>query len=1208
MALDRDMRLKIIVDLTDDLARKGLELLGNQVVHLGNNFKKLGSDVGGLAGGALNQVGNVLQTIGLKVAAINPALVVLGAAFLKVGQAVINFAGAALHASDQMDRWRIAFTVMLGSAEQAEILMAKLSQFAKETPFELPQVVKGAQNLMAMGIAARDLIPTMKMLGDLAQGDAAKYDLIALAYGQVAAKGKLMGQEIRQFAENGIPIVQALAKHFGVTTEAVYKMSEQGKISFGEMKKALEELSSGKFKDLMVASMDTVTGKVSNVKDEFFRLLTIIGDILAPIAKDALGGMVSGLEGVEGAIKVVAVPIAYLINAFRDFTAVGMLIWDVYSAVFNALTGLFQNIAVDIAKIAATISYNVTLAGLKMQSFFRNTTEEQKRLALAHEQLMYDLDSRQVPVAKKVQQELAMSWETYSQRITKNAADRNKVLERYSKDWAKKELKNNEETWKAKEDIDEKALKKQQKIHEKYLATMKTWNDKFVGLNLDTFKAVNLGLDGMQVGAQKATTSLNQMGLGAVDFGNKWEHAINRVRIGTTDLSLGMDNLVIKFNRFGVAVTNDLGVKGVAGLNSLAMATDSTAKKTTYWRDQLKLTETEYGNLSSVSVTSMQRAGIAVETLTRRLGKEQGLWNGIVSVSRAVQGLDRQFTDSMGVMSDAVKDVEGAWDELNYAITNPRGRMSIFDQIVAIDDAWYNLQNTVAVSSEIIGDSLDIITNILDTDWLNAILDVTGVWGDLKSVFTGGIGVLRTGLTLVTQLVKGDFIGAWKTVQVLWTQIQSAASALFNFFSSAIPVVANLLVSGWGAAINTIGSLWKALPGVVSVAMSAMQAIAAGGMTAITAIFNGGVALISGLWNVLVAAFSFVMNMVVGQAAVGNAAVGASFASSATTSTSVWTSAGGVISGIISTIVSVAGAAAGAIGSFFSAAGGVIVSAFSALFSVVIGILQGIISAAIAFAAPFIAPFAACLAAVAVLWKIFGNVVFGIIFVIQDVVKGLCSFIGNAFKGAIDFVIGLWNGLVNFIKAAFNVISNAVSAVCNFFKSAWDGALNVVKNLFQAAANAIGSILQGIGNAINGVISALGNMVNYAAKAVGDVLGYLGKIGGNILGANNKINPIINTNIQLGGRKGSGVLGMGNFLGFLADGIDTVVNRPSVFVAGEAGAERVTVTPLGSKASKNNNTNQRTEFKNITLVAEDGMKLAEWTWNNIQKGKKTGRF
>jgi len=198
--------------------------------------------------------------------------------------------------------------------------------------------------------------------------------------------------------------------------------------------------------------------------------------------------------------------------------------------------------------------------------------------------------------------------------------------------------------------------------------------------------------------------------------------------------------------------------------------------------------------------------------------------------------------------------------------------------------------------------------------------------------------------------------------------------------------------------------------------------------------------------------------------------------------------------------------------------------------------------------------------------------------------------------------------LVNFIKAAFNVISNAVSAVCNFFKSAWDGALNVVKNLFQAAANAIGSILQGIGNAINGVISALGNMVNYAAKAVGDVLGYLGKIGGNILGANNKINPIINTNIQLGGRKGSGVLGMGNFLGFLADGIDTVVNRPSVFVAGEAGAERVTVTPLGSKASKNNNTNQRTEFKNITLVAEDGMKLAEWTWNNIQKGKKTGRF
>jgi hypothetical protein len=60
--------------------------------------------------------------------------------------------------------------------------------FASKTPFELPDVRANAKQLLAMGIATDDLIPTMKALGDVSAGLSVPMDRLALAYGQVIAK------------------------------------------------------------------------------------------------------------------------------------------------------------------------------------------------------------------------------------------------------------------------------------------------------------------------------------------------------------------------------------------------------------------------------------------------------------------------------------------------------------------------------------------------------------------------------------------------------------------------------------------------------------------------------------------------------------------------------------------------------------------------------------------------------------------------------------------------------------------------------------------------------------------------------------------------------------------------------------------------------------------------------------------------------------
>jgi len=63
-----------------------------------------------------------------------------------------------------LEQARIAFTTMLGSAEQADIKLKELSAFAAKTPFELTGIRQNAKQLLAMGIASDDLLPTLKSL------------------------------------------------------------------------------------------------------------------------------------------------------------------------------------------------------------------------------------------------------------------------------------------------------------------------------------------------------------------------------------------------------------------------------------------------------------------------------------------------------------------------------------------------------------------------------------------------------------------------------------------------------------------------------------------------------------------------------------------------------------------------------------------------------------------------------------------------------------------------------------------------------------------------------------------------------------------------------------------------------------------------------------------------------------------------------------
>jgi tape measure domain-containing protein len=205
----------------------------------------------------------------------------------------------------------ISFTTMLGSATKAKVLLGELSQFAGTTPFELPQVQQAARQLLAFGITAKDIQPTLRNLGDIAAGVGIPIEQLAQIYGKVAVQGKVTGDILQQLGENGVPVVAALAKQFNTTSAAIYEMASKSKISFSDFRSALQGLttSGGQFQGLMENLSKSVGGKLSNLSDGFTRLgVSIFKGFSPELSKgiDVVSGALDGLnkEGDQTAATV----------------------------------------------------------------------------------------------------------------------------------------------------------------------------------------------------------------------------------------------------------------------------------------------------------------------------------------------------------------------------------------------------------------------------------------------------------------------------------------------------------------------------------------------------------------------------------------------------------------------------------------------------------------------------------------------------------------------------------------------------------------------------------------------------------------------------------------------------------------------------------------------------------------------------------------
>lgn len=190
------------------------------------------------------------------------------------------------------------FKTMLGSIDDAKKHVAELKQFAAETPLTFGDLSQASKTLLAFGADVNDILPSLKILGDISLGNAEKFQSLSLAFGKVQSEGKLTGVTLKQMIIAGFNPLQEIVRKTGASMDELKDMMENGCISFDLVRAAMESATGegGRFNNAMKDASQTGAGLFSTMQDNWNATVTKFGTAFLNAAK---GGIAKIIEAIQ---------------------------------------------------------------------------------------------------------------------------------------------------------------------------------------------------------------------------------------------------------------------------------------------------------------------------------------------------------------------------------------------------------------------------------------------------------------------------------------------------------------------------------------------------------------------------------------------------------------------------------------------------------------------------------------------------------------------------------------------------------------------------------------------------------------------------------------------------------------------------------------------------------------------------------------------
>lgn len=221
-----------------------------------------------------------------------------------------QFAMSIVTTGGEMEKQHIALQSILGDLQNANTMFAQTKELALNSPFTFSELNRDVKQLAAYGVEYENLYDTTKRLADMASGLGVGFDRIALAFGQVQARGWLDGKELRQISYAGIPLLGKLSEMYSkregrtVTTSEIKKMISAREVGFEDVKQVFWDMTNegGQFYNMQLTLSETLLGRYNKLKDAWEIMLSDFASgnsLVGKFFKTAIEGVTTLVQSIH---------------------------------------------------------------------------------------------------------------------------------------------------------------------------------------------------------------------------------------------------------------------------------------------------------------------------------------------------------------------------------------------------------------------------------------------------------------------------------------------------------------------------------------------------------------------------------------------------------------------------------------------------------------------------------------------------------------------------------------------------------------------------------------------------------------------------------------------------------------------------------------------------------------------------------------------
>lgn len=261
-----------------------------------------------------------------------------------------QFASEIIRVRGEFQSMETAIETMVGK-DTANQIFPQIKELAKISPLTMSDMVSAEKMMLGFNIQVEDTIKYLQALSDISMGDSVKFNSLTLAFSQMSAAGKLMGQDLNQMINAGFNPLQVISEKTGKSIATLKDEMSKGAVSAEMVQEAFIDATSagGKFYQMSENASKTINGQISMMQDALDTAFNEIGQASEGIIMKGIQATTSLIQNYETVGKV----LLGLIATYGTYKTATLLVWTIEQARAKTLwTSIAATKALTVAQTA----------------------------------------------------------------------------------------------------------------------------------------------------------------------------------------------------------------------------------------------------------------------------------------------------------------------------------------------------------------------------------------------------------------------------------------------------------------------------------------------------------------------------------------------------------------------------------------------------------------------------------------------------------------------------------------------------------------------------------------------------------------------------------------------------------------------------------------------------------------------------------------